>query len=215
MAVETLTQLAQNNPNWSLDDFVKIVNLQLPQFLPEGTGNTRVRESVTVRLVRHYTSLGMVDEPLKQGREARYTYRHMLQLLLVRRLLAEGYGSNAIGDLAISKNNGELEAMLQGGLQLSITVANPALAFLKEIQERETMPAPQPEVKPKPAPPSHNFMPPVTSTRRWIRIELVPGLELHIREDFVYPRSTQEQNNLLQFVMQQLHKYSQQRRSSK
>ena len=75
---------------------VKIANDLLPQFLPEEKAHTRVREEVTSRLIRHYTSQGLLDEPLKEGRVARYTYRHLLQLLVVRRLLTEGYGASAI-----------------------------------------------------------------------------------------------------------------------
>jgi DNA-binding transcriptional MerR regulator len=132
--MSTLPQLAPTNPLWSLDDFVQVVNQFLPQFLPEEKSHTRVREEVTPRLVRHYTSLGLLEEPLKVGREARYSYRHLLQVLLVRRLLVEGYGASAIDTLAKSKSNEELEGLLQGGVVLTLTPANPALHFLQNIQ---------------------------------------------------------------------------------
>jgi DNA-binding transcriptional MerR regulator len=138
--MKPLQALALEDPHWSLEELVQVANEQLPQFLPEEKAHTRVREDVTPRLIRHYASQRMLDEPLKEGREARYLYRHLLQLLLVRRLLAEGYGASAIDKLAISKTNQELEELLQGGVQLTITPANLALAFLQQVQQRQTPP---------------------------------------------------------------------------
>ena len=213
-----LQQLAQSHPSWSLDDFVQVTNDLFPQFLPEIPANTRVREEVTPRLVRHYSSLEMLDEPLKQGREARYTYRHLLQMLLVRRLLATGYGASAINRLATSTDNSELEALLQGGVQLTVTPANPALAFLQQIQQHRLSGSPPPSSTATPrttvaqsqANPAQSQSPEPT---QWTRLEVLPGLELHVRDDFTYPSSPQEQQNLLQHISQQLGVYTNRRSS--
>jgi DNA-binding transcriptional MerR regulator len=195
-----LQQLAKNNPSWSLEEFVQVANNLLPQFLPAQKGNTRVREEVTPRLIRHYTTLGMLDEPLKDGRYAVYTYRHLLQILVVRRLLAEGFGANAIDRLATQRDNTELENLLAGGVQLSVSTANPALAYLQQIQKKQSS---VPAAPAPPAPPmeSANLK---TDTTSWIRIEILPGLEIHVREDFGYPNSLSEQQNLLQYIAQKL-----------
>lgn len=208
-----LQQLAQASPNWSLDEFVQVANELLPQFLPDDRAQSRIREEITPRLVRHYTSLGMLDEPLKEGREARYIYRHLLQMLLVRRLLTEGYGSNAIDQLAKSKTNAELENLLQGGVQLTVAPANPALAYLQQIQQRtgdrsvaaEAVGAPVPPTAPVP------LLPP---SSQWIRIEILPGLELHIRNDFTTPSSSQAQQTLMQLLLAALYTHTRKRRSS-
>ncbi|MDX2099155.1 MAG: MerR family transcriptional regulator [Leptolyngbyaceae cyanobacterium bins.59] len=225
--MKTLQELALEAPNWSLEELVQVANQFLPQFLPEEKAHTRVREDVTPRLVRHYASQGMLDEPLKEGREARYLYRHLLQLLLVRRLLAEGYGASAINKLAISKTNQELEELLQGGVQLTVTPANPALAFLQQVQQRQTSlskpPPSVPAVLPIPVSPVPSPSPPLepsTSAQpfisaKWTRVEVLPGLELHIRHDFVYPSSGQEQQSLLQLIRQILFTFVATRRSSK
>lgn len=211
--METLQQIAQQNPHWSLDELVQVANAFLPQFLPDEKAHTRVREEVTPRLVRHYTSQGMLDEPLKEGREARYTYRHLLQVLLVRRLLTEGYGASVIDTLARSKSNAELEALLYGGVQLTMAPANPALAFLQQVQQRQAgakpekaaappSPASVPAASPPaPAPPPSA---PSLSTHQWARLEILPGLELHVRSDFVLPPTAQEQQTLLQRLFQAL-----------
>ena len=101
--MRTLQQIDHSAPNWSLEELVQVANELLPQFLPDEKAHTRVREEVAPRLIRHYTSQGMLDEPLREGREAKYVYRHLLQVLLVRRLLTEGYGASVINTLARSK----------------------------------------------------------------------------------------------------------------
>ncbi|MGL5058400.1 MAG: hypothetical protein ACRC62_00360 [Microcoleus sp.] len=143
------------------------------------------------------------DEPVKMGRYAIYTYRHLLQILVVRRLLTEGFGASAIDKIATSKDNVELQALLQGSVQLTVTSANPALAFLQQIQQRQSVPNPPPKLpatQPQPLPHPH----PTSTPLQWVRIEILPGLEIHIREDFSYPSSPQEQQNLLQYISQQL-----------
>ncbi|WP_416670720.1 MerR family transcriptional regulator [Egbenema bharatensis] len=221
--MKTLQQIAQEQPHWSLEEFVNVVNELLPQFLPEEKSHTRVREDVTPRLVRHYTSQGMLDEPLKQGREARYTYRHLLQVLFVRRLLIEGYGASAIDTLARSKTDIELESLLQGGIQLTVAPANPALAFLQQIQQRQPdaarsapprVPSTDRSLRLSAAPTPAS--PPSPAPSQWHRLEILPGLELHVRSDFVIPSTTQEQQNLLQHILRSLTSLiSSKRRSSK
>ncbi|NEP63067.1 MAG: MerR family transcriptional regulator [Symploca sp. SIO2G7] len=214
--MKTLQQLRESNSRWSLNEFVRVLNGLLPQFLPVQKAHTRVREDITPRLVRYYTTQGMLDEPLKEGREARYTYRHLLQLLVVRRLLAEGYGASAIDNLATSKDNTELEALLQGGVQLALTAANPALGFLQQIKERQSLPiSPAPTTAPAKSTHAETVAYPQAATSNWTRMEILPGLEIHIREDFNYPHSPQEQHNLLQYMAQQLLTFSTNRRSKR
>lgn len=216
--MKTLKQLAQSRPSWSLDEFVQETNQLLPQYLPQERSHTRVREEVTPRLVRHYTTLGMLDEPLKEGRYAVYNYRHLLQILVLRKLLAEGFGASAIDKLATAKNNAELEALLQGGVQLTVTTANPALTFLQEIQQRQshrTSPPISSTENVPPAAPAVPNSPPTSISSQWMRLEILPGLEIHVREDFIYPSSPQEQQNLLQYIGQKLLAIVTKRRSSK
>jgi DNA-binding transcriptional MerR regulator len=212
--MKSLQQLAQASPNWSLDELVQVANELLPQFLPEERVQSRIREEVTPRLVRHYTTLEMLDEPLKEGREARYTYRHLLQVLLVRKLLTEGYGSSAIGQFAKAKANSELENLLQGGIQLTVTPANPALAYLQQIQQRTGDRAIVSESTLRGQPPNAPTPAPLPTPSQWLRIEILPGLELHVRHDFVSPSSSQEQQTLLQLISSALLTHTRKRRSS-
>lgn len=51
----------------------------------------RVRDLPNARLIRWYTTIGLVDPPLaRRGRNALYGHRHLLQLVAVKRRQAEG-----------------------------------------------------------------------------------------------------------------------------
>lgn len=72
--------------------------------------NGRVREVPNERLIRWYTTIGLLDPPAaRRGRLALYNRRHLLQLVAVKRRQAEGLSIAAIqAELA-----GATDAMLQ------------------------------------------------------------------------------------------------------
>ncbi|PZV06790.1 MAG: MerR family transcriptional regulator [Leptolyngbya sp.] len=207
-----LQQIAQQQPEMVLDRFVEVTNDLLPQFLPDQSSGSRGQEPVNPRLVRYYTTQGWLDKPLKQGREARYTYRHLLQLLVLRRLLAEGYSASSIGSLIGGQADTALEDILQGGVQLTVEAANPALAFLSQIRDRrESSPSDRSQKRSaSPAmqsPPAVSILPapaPSTPPQVWTRLEILDGLELHVRQDFVAPATAHERDSLLQFIADNL-----------
>ncbi|MGB3308281.1 MAG: MerR family transcriptional regulator [Nodosilinea sp.] len=220
-----LQQIAQQQPEMVLESFVEVTNDLLPQFLPDQVSGSRGQEPVNPRLVRHYTTQGWLDKPLKQGREARYTYRHLLQLLVLRRLLAEGYSASSIGGLIGGQPDGALENILQGGVQLTVEAANPALAFLSQIRDRG--PASPPDRSRQPqrqkqqpqsqypdqknasasafqAAPQVSAAPAALPPQTWTRLDILDGLELHVRQDFVAPATAHERDRLLQLIADRL-----------
>ncbi|MBE9136938.1 MerR family transcriptional regulator [Nodosilinea sp. LEGE 07088] len=208
-----LQQIAQQQPEMVLDRFVEVTNDLLPQFLPDQSSGNRGQEPVNPRLVRYYTTQGWLDKPLKQGREARYTYRHLLQLLVLRRLLAEGYSASSIGSLIGGQADTALEDILQGGVQLTVEAANPALAFLSQIRDRressssDRLPkrSASPAMQAPLAAPALAPATPSTSTpQTWTHLEILDGLELHVRQDFVAPATTHERDSLLQLIADHL-----------
>jgi hypothetical protein len=46
-------------------------------------------ESINERLVRYYASEGVIDRPERQGRDSTYGFRHLVQLIMARRLSHE------------------------------------------------------------------------------------------------------------------------------
>jgi DNA-binding transcriptional MerR regulator len=284
--MEDLKQLAKTHPYWSLDEFAQVANQWLPRCLPEERANTRVREDVNPRLIRQYATWGLLDAPLKEGREARYTYRHLLQLLVTRRLLADGYATAVIHKLVAGQGDDGLEEMLATGAMSAAAEAsvNPAIAFLQSLtglsqkapkaaqapdsmsgdmaRREEAPPSPPPSVMRSAAAPSPSLkkmaapapkaaepafeadfadevlasnlefaereeeaapacevasMPPplfspapaqapaaVPFPRRWTRLDVAPGLELNVREDYRFPASPAEREALLRLIAQLL-----------
>jgi DNA-binding transcriptional MerR regulator len=194
--MDRLQQIAEQQPEMVLDRFVEVTNDLLSQFLPSQGSGGRGQEPVNPRLVRYYTTQGWLDRPLKQGREARYTYRHLLQLLVLRRLLAEGYSASSIAGLIDGQPDGTLEQLLQGGAQLTLEAANPALAFLADIRDRREGSA----SAPSPGSPA----PPPSPAETWTRLPLTDGLELHLRSDFRPPATPAQRDRLLQCIADHL-----------
>src|SRR5690606_21809637 len=63
--------------------------LEASGYVPPANG--QVRAVPDLRTIRYYTSLGLLDRPLEmQGRTALYGRRHLLQLVAIKRLQAEG-----------------------------------------------------------------------------------------------------------------------------
>lgn len=162
--------------------------------------------------MRHYTSCKLIDRPARIGREGRYGYRHLVQLLVVRRLLMEGYTAGAIYKLVYRMSTPELRALLEQGvhLQLNPPPINPALAFLQQVQDRSEHRYGEPmRVSPSVSrrevpPPSHSPQP-----ESWKRIEVVPGFEVHIRDDFNFPQINRDQEALVKQLVQLLSSYTQ------
>ncbi|MEZ0071954.1 helix-turn-helix domain-containing protein [Planotetraspora sp. GP83] len=86
--------------------------------------NGRVREVPNERLIRWYTTIGLVDPPLtRRGRVALYGRRHLLQLLAIKRRQADGLSIAAIQtELA-----GATDSMLQRAAGLSAMAPDAAV----------------------------------------------------------------------------------------
>jgi DNA-binding transcriptional MerR regulator len=194
--MKALSELGLEPFEQSLDEFVETVNVYLPQVLPETNTDARVKDTITPRLIRYLATQGMMDEPTKSGRYVIYKYRHLLQVLVSRRLTAEGYAGNIVAPLVTTKSNRDLEALLKGGAQLELTVANPALAYLYGLKG-EVPPVDDPSERRSR---SERRQFPLESA--WTRVEIMPGCELHVREGFAVPRTGQEEKQFLDVVVQ-------------
>jgi DNA-binding transcriptional MerR regulator len=76
---------------WTLDELVARVAAALASPVYPGAPNGRVREVPDRRVVRWYTTIGLVDRPAAhRGRTALYGPRHLVQLVAVKRLQADG-----------------------------------------------------------------------------------------------------------------------------
>ncbi len=176
-----------------LDAFIQLVNELLPRFLPSEAADKAL---VSVRLARYFQTGGLLDEPFKLGREARYGARHLLQLLAVRRLMAQGYSTNSLSNLLRGASDDALQRLIEGETPsvepaAASVESNEALDFLSQVRRRS---APASAPSPSPSSPARA----VSTESKWTRTEVARGLEVHLRDDFQVPQSPHEWDVLLE-----------------
>jgi DNA-binding transcriptional MerR regulator len=86
-------------------------------------------KTITVRLVRYYATEGVIDKPDRLGREAMYQYKHLLQLVLARKLSDHGAMLADIKQLMVGQNETELDLKLRG----------PVEKLLNEMKHRRSL----------------------------------------------------------------------------
>lgn len=186
----------------SLEELVSAANDLLPDVLPDDIADQRIKGELSPRLIRHYTSQGSLGEPLKEGREARYTYRHLLQLLALRRLQAEGHSTGVVSPLTSAMSEPELENLVTGQAQVGLAQApNSAVDFLQSLRTSTPSSAASQPLLASLAP----------KETRWTHFKLAPGLVLRIRDDYLPPNDT---TALLKEIDKALGKRAGHRRSS-
>ena len=76
----------------------------------------RVQDVPSERTIRYYRTLGLLDEPIKSGRDRRYTRRHMLQLVGIKALQTRGLSHERIQSELYAKTDAELEAVIASAM---------------------------------------------------------------------------------------------------
>jgi DNA-binding transcriptional MerR regulator len=117
--------------------------------------HSRVKRLYTDRSFRHYTTHGCIDPPEKEGRRSVYRFRHFVQALLVRKLLWERVPSEQIAVLMAGRGTEETERMFLDGTEM-----------VARADGRESGSAVAPG-----------------TVETWRRVQVVPGVELHLRND--------------------------------
>lgn len=218
---------------WTLDELVELANSLLPRFLPADIADARLRGQVNPRLVRHLTTLGLIRDPEREGREARYHGPHLLELLAVRRLLAEGHSTSSCRRLLKGAEMEDLVHIIESGSQSlrgcgfdgrqSRTAgerpppappgaASSPLEFLQRVRERSTVGqvahfmAPSASVHPGPRAAAASPASGVNSPtgQLWARLSPRPGLEIYISEEFQPPTTAHEKEALCRELQAQL-----------
>jgi DNA-binding transcriptional MerR regulator len=107
---------------WTLDELTERVGAALSVGY-DGQPSGRVRDLPDQRAIRWYTTIGLVDRPAAtRGRTALYGPRHLLQLVAIKRLQAQGLALVAIqAELA-----GATDAQLVGVARVADAAAPPA-----------------------------------------------------------------------------------------
>jgi DNA-binding transcriptional MerR regulator len=74
--------------------------------------DARVSAAPDARTVRYYTTLGLLDRPRIEGRQARYGERHLLQLLAIKALQALDLPLAEIQQRLYARSDAELKTMV-------------------------------------------------------------------------------------------------------
>lgn len=73
----------------------------------------RVSSAPDVRTIRYYTSLGLIDRPRMEGRQARYGERHVLQILAIKALQSVSLPLSEIQSLLYGSTDEELQNVVE------------------------------------------------------------------------------------------------------
>jgi len=69
---------------------------------------------ISERLIRYYVTEGLLSRPIRIGRDAEYSYKHLLQFLASRTLMEEGYPMQKVADYISGLDQQHLEPLALG-----------------------------------------------------------------------------------------------------
>lgn len=100
---------------------------------------------INMRLIRDYTQRGILTRPERSGREARYLYRQLVELVAARVLLSDGW---PLAKVALYIQTTPLDQL--EGLASPRPPANLAMRAVRDIRARYDGDAPQPMSRTRP-----------------------------------------------------------------
>ena len=146
---------------------------------------------------------GLIQTPgEKQGTASLFGYLNLLQLLTVKKLQAEHLPIRKIRELVAGKSEQELEMLLGVG---TVTARKnrdtDAKRYLESLLAPESAPPPMLMGAAPTAPPTPQHL---DQSASWQRVEIEPGLELHIRSDYSPPPTSGKTKSLLEKAIHRL-----------
>ena len=155
------------------------------------------------RTIRYYMAEGLIQTPgEKHGTASLFSYLNLLQLLTVKKLQAEHLPIRKIRELVAGKSEQELELLLGvGGVAAKKSRDTDAKRYLESLLAPEAMPPPKQATAAAPLPPAPQML---DQSASWQRIEIEPGLELHIRSDYSPPPMGGKTKSLLEKAIHRL-----------
>jgi DNA-binding transcriptional MerR regulator len=191
-----------------------------------GTGPMQEKATVTEvpdeRTIRYYLNEGLLSPAEeKQGTASVFGYRHVLQLLVIKKMQSEHLPIRKIRELVIDRKERELERLL--GDEQNDTPQNDAMRYLESLLTSPTRPSASGRsttlsrsntysgspASPAPAAAPAQSAPVLkpSSTGAWQRIEIQPGLELHVRSDYSAPTDRTVAGQISMKIMEIIRSY--------
>ncbi|TSA82156.1 MerR family transcriptional regulator [Deinococcus detaillensis] len=193
-----------------IEDFVEEANQRLAEVLPLDRAS-RPKDEVNARLVRHYTTEGLLPAPRREGREARYGRLHLLSLLALRRLMADGLSGKALISALTERSEEDLARLARNGnigleivLRSGAPPGNPALTYLSSLREQVSprLMAFAPLLRAAPELPREEAAEDRSRRRSAsqsvVRVQVTRGLVVELSETFRWPKSEQARLELLE-----------------
>jgi len=172
----------------TIDELVSLLGELLPQLVGEQE-RYKVTSVPTVRTVRNYISKGLVDKPLRyEGPVALYGYRHLLQIVVVKHLQANHFQIKKIREIISDLSDEKLEELLPSPekdvkRKKKKDMATPLLMGILKSKLKKGLGREKTEhIEPEPT--TVGKISESKLVPSWKRIEIEPGFEVHLREDY-------------------------------
>jgi DNA-binding transcriptional MerR regulator len=105
--------IVANNYELTIDELSnEIVRLLKVNNIYATHQDNRVSAAPDMRTIRYYSSLGLIDRPTIQGRNAKYGRRHVLQLLAIKTLQGTSVALSEIQERLYGLSEAELESVI-------------------------------------------------------------------------------------------------------
>lgn len=150
------------------------------------------------RTIRYYLAEGLIQTPEeRQGTASVFNYLNLLQLLTVKKLQAEHLPIRKIRELVAGKSEQELETLL--GVRGPSGKKTEAKRYLESLLAPAPSGPPMMQAAAAPPPPQQ-----LDASASWQRVEIEPGLELHVRSDYSPPATAGKTRSLLERAIHRL-----------
>lgn len=155
------------------------------------------RSGLSIRTIRFYITEGLLPSPQTRGRNSAYTQEALDRLILIQRLKDAHLPLKEIRDQLDALSPARIHELAQQQ-EMDITdqavtfdmpapsaSTNSALDYIARVLETRSMYHQSDQPRPHPPAVDKNVLrkpPPFEPAENWQRIEISPGVELHIRE---------------------------------
>jgi DNA-binding transcriptional MerR regulator len=168
-AIRSLANL-RDAKNLSIEVLLSHLAKLIPFFVKKQVRH-KVVDIPGVRTIRFYHQRGLIDPAFRSGRQATYSYRHIVQILVVKLLQTENLNLKKIAEITRLSRNETLQGILlnsQRGLDMSGRA--PVLAG-SDAGDLSSWPV-------------GKHLPLLPEETIWKKIQVAEGLELHVGESF-------------------------------